>query len=148
MVYQGAMHLEVCLSQSKQFTYPWSCKLFKVVHFFQTSMFFLIVPSPLKRRYLTSEPYLGHTQAELQSRCYKHWLKQLHPHRRLSTSASRKLHFTFKSRKQGTGTENLIWFWRDCFHGEVLATCGQIHSALLQTSARCLCRGCENESQF
>lgn len=27
---------------------PWSCKLFKVVHFFQTSMFFLIVPSPLQ----------------------------------------------------------------------------------------------------
>lgn len=33
-----------------RFTHPCSCKLFKVVHFFQTSMFFLIVPSPLERK--------------------------------------------------------------------------------------------------
>lgn len=34
---------------SDSLTYPCSCKLFNVVHFFQTSMFFLIVPSPLER---------------------------------------------------------------------------------------------------
>lgn len=37
-------------------THPWRCKLLLVVHFFQTSMFFLMVPSPLQNTEQTAAP--------------------------------------------------------------------------------------------
>lgn len=37
-------------------THPWRCRLLLVVHFFHTSMFFLMVPSPLHNTEQTAAP--------------------------------------------------------------------------------------------
>lgn len=152
MVSQETTHIvSLPVSKSNQFTYPWSCKLFKVVHFFQTSMFFLIVPSPLKRRYLTSWTpawvdvwQACYTQAELQSRLYKYWLKHLYPHRRqcLSTSASRARHLTFNSKRKYRTRKT-------SFNPEETLSMGQvfhIYNASEKTSSGCLWTNSKHKS--